>query len=162
MNPRMTATRRVSYPTDFEPTSGSISLQQVEIKGEVNYHGHTVSDPAVRQELTEITFATRHTVDVTSGDRNFVPKGGAKNSEHLKGDAADFHIHGLKDSTAFGSIMKNNVIAGGFKLLQHGPFTATEGPHLHLDRSPGSGGSPIFVVEGLTRQTKGMYSVVQP
>ncbi len=157
-----TATRRVSYPTDFEPTSGSISLQQVEIKGEVNYHGHSVSDPAVRQELMEISFATGRTVDVTSGDRNFVPKGGAKNSEHLKGDAADFHIHGLKDSTAFGSIMKNNVIAGGFKLLQHGPFTATEGPHLHLDRSPGSGGSPIFVVEGLTRQTKGMYSVVQP
>lgn len=83
-----TATRQILFPVDFDPTSGTVAMQSVQIQGRVDYHGHQVSDPAIRAELMEISFATGQTVNVTSGDRNFVPTGGAKNSEHLKGHAS--------------------------------------------------------------------------
>ena len=95
----------------------------------------------------EISTASGHTVDVSNGDRNFVPRGGAKNSEHVKGHAADFHILGLSDEKAFNMIKDKQIAAGGFKLISHGPSTATEGAHLHLDPSPGPKASARFVVE---------------
>jgi uncharacterized protein YcbK (DUF882 family) len=101
-------------------------------------------------------------VIVTSGDRSFVPKGGAKNSEHLKGHAADFHVRGMSDSKVFNDLKGGRALPNGLKLIEHGLFTTTEGPHLHLDTSPGLGATPRFVVEGLSRQTAGVYTVVQP
>jgi RHS repeat-associated protein len=157
-----TATREILFPVDLDPTSGTVAMQSVQIQGRVDYHGHQVSDPAIRAELMEISFATGQAVNVTSGDRNFVPRGGAKNSEHLKGHAADFHIGGTKDSAAFAKIGGNHLLPNGFKLIQHGQHTITEGPHLHLDTSPGRGAPSRYVTEGLTPQTRGIYTVVQP
>jgi RHS repeat-associated protein len=52
----------------------------------VEMNGHKVSDARVTKALSDISvYLGSDTVNVTSGDRNFVPKGGAKNSAHLKG-----------------------------------------------------------------------------
>jgi RHS repeat-associated protein len=48
----------------------------------VEMNGHKVSDPKVTKALAAISVYTgSSTVNVTSGNRNFVPTGGAKNSE---------------------------------------------------------------------------------
>jgi len=43
----------------------------------VEYNGHTVTDPSVKKALSDVSvYLGSSTVNVTSGDRNFVPDGG--------------------------------------------------------------------------------------
>jgi RHS repeat-associated protein len=123
-------------------------------------NGHTVTDSRVNSALSAISihFASS-TVNVTSGDRNFVPTGGAKNSAHLTGQAADFHIVGKSDSQVHQSLKdSNSPVSTGFRLIQHGPDTVTQGAHLHLD-SRNEGGRPTnYMHEGMTPSQKGVYS----
>ena len=120
----------------------------------VRYNGHVVSDSNVRAALEKISGATGRSVNVTSGDRNFVPAGGARNSDHLKKRVADFHLEGIADEGGFAEIRNKGAAIFGspmtFQLIRHGPHTQTEGAHIHLgdpeEGSPRCG----FWTEGLT------------
>ena len=75
--------------------------------------------------------APSDTVNVISGDRNFVPTGGARNSPHLTGEAADFHVVGKNDTQVDQSLKDStSPVNTGFRLIQHGPDTITEGAHV--------------------------------
>ena len=130
----------------------------------VSYNGYVVSDPQVRAELDKIAEVTGREVQVTSGDRNFVPRGGARNSDHLHKRAADFHLQGLTDEAAFAVLRTNAPTLFGkpmiFQLIRHGPHTQTQGAHIHLGRP--AEGSPRCGIwtEGLTPGNKGLYAKV--
>ena len=105
--------------------------------GRVNYGRYRVSDPLVRQVLERIAAQTGRTVILTSGDRNYVPRGGSRTSLHLLRRAADFKVQGMSLSSVF-SVIRNNrstILAGaGFEVIYHQPGTNTGGPHLHVGR----------------------------
>ena len=130
----------------------------------VRYNGYPVSDLDIRAKLETISEVTGRTVNVTSGDRNFVPAGGARNSDHLKKRAADFHLEGLPDEAAFDEIRIKHVtifgVAMGFQLIRHGAHTQTQGAHIHLGQP--EEGSPRcgFWTEGLTLSDRGHYRKV--
>ena len=127
----------------------------------VRYNGYRVSDPDVRAMLEKIADLTGRVVNVTSGDRDFVPAGGARNSDHLKKRAADFHLEGLTDEAAFAEIRtKRAAIFGAvmtFQIIRHGAYTQTQGAHIHLGQP--EEGSPRcgFWTEGLMPADKGHY-----
>jgi hypothetical protein len=127
----------------------------------VKYNGYQVSDAAIRACLERIADATGRVITVTSGDKDFVPSGGAKNSDHLHKRAADFHLEGLTDEVAFDEVRsKRSAIFSEpmiFQVIRHGPHTQTQGPHIHLGEP--AAGSPRcgFWTEGLTPSTKGHY-----
>jgi hypothetical protein len=148
-----------TVPADTEPTSGALSLQRIfpdqDTQPDVNYHEHTVSSAEARAMLDRISVQLNRPIDVTSGDRNYIPQGGAINSLHLQGRAADFHVRGMSDQEVFQALHGEvGSLDSGMHLLQHGPFTATEGPHLHLEYRGGKDPA-TFAVEGLTPQTRG-------
>jgi RHS repeat-associated protein len=130
----------------------------------VDMNGHKVSDPKVTKALAAISiYMGSATVNVTSGDRDFVPAGGAKNSEHLQGKAADFHVVGMTDSKADTELKDGaSPIADGYRLIQHGPDTQTQGAHLHLDSKNADGNPTVFMHEGMTPAQKGTYSNDNP
>ena len=130
----------------------------------VSYNGYTVSDPQVRAELDRIAEVTGRDVQVTSGDRNFVPRGGARNSDHLHKRAADFHLQGLTDEAAFALLRRDASTLFSrpmiFQLIRHGPHTQTQGAHIHLGR-PTEGGPRCGIwTEGLTPESRGHYDKV--
>jgi len=131
--------------------------------GIVNYHGHTVTNPTVKQKLTEISIQhASSTVNVSSGDRDFVPTGGSKTSAHLDGNAADFHVQGFTDSQVDANLKSSDSpVKTGFNVIQHGPDTATEGAHVHIDTENHGGASAptSFKHEGMSPETTGHYSV---
>jgi hypothetical protein len=137
----------------------------------VNYGQYRVGDKRLRDVLERIADETGHVVRVTSGDRDFVPKGGSPKSLHLINEAVDFHVEGLSDELAFTLIrMKRQRIFGDatddafrFQLLQHGANTETQAAHLHLGFVPEGfrSSSRGFLVEGLTPGTKGQYTRVE-
>jgi len=131
--------------------------------GIVDYHGHTVTNPLVKQKLTEISIQhASNTVNVTSGDRDFVPTGGSKTSAHLDGNAADFHVQGFTDSQVDANLKSSDSpVKTGFNVIQHGPDTATEGAHVHIDtENKGGPNAPTrFEHEGMSPETTGHYSV---
>ena len=124
----------------------------------VLYNSYHVSDEGVRQMLENISPVTGLTVYVVSGDRNFVPKGGAKKSDHLTGRAADFHLNGLSDEHAFALIRSKWIEIFGdhmeYQVIFHGSNTKTEGEHIHLGHptdkgrfgfwKENSGGNPLY------------------
>ena len=126
----------------------------------VDYNGHTVSDPRVREALDQISkYFASSTVNVRSGDRNFRPKGSPANSPHLTHQAADFHVVGQTDDQVKRSLKDPSMTEAlrGLRVLQHGPHTATEGAHIHID-SRGKTGQPArFMHEGMTPAGKGHY-----
>ncbi len=126
----------------------------------VEYNGHTVTDARVKKALAAVSvhFASS-TVNVTSGDRNFIPTGGATHSAHLTGQAADFHVVGRTDTRTDQDLKESiSPVSTGFRLIQHGPDTATEGPHLHLDSRNDVGQPTVFMHEGMTPKTTNVYS----
>lgn len=110
----------------------------------VNYGSYRVGDQRLRDVLERIADETSRVVRVTSGDRDFVPKGGSPRSLHLINEAVDFHIEGLADDQAFTLIrLKRQKIFGDakeddfrFQIVHHGPYTETQGGHLHLGYVP--------------------------
>jgi hypothetical protein len=106
-----------------------------------------VSNPTIRAALEEIARQTNSHVTVHGGDRAFNPSGSNNRSEHrldLGGrGAADFHLYyecgeRIADDEAvrrifYGGLNPNGGLPPGTRLIQHGPGTNTEGPHLHMD-----------------------------
>ena len=127
----------------------------------VKYNGHKVSDKSLQRALQDIANFFGKDVNVTSGDRDFVPTGGATNSMHLKGKAVDFHVEGMSDAAVFKTLSGDNSPVGqGFKFIRHGAYTVTQGAHLHLESGRPTNQPSEFVVEGLTPETKNKYSIV--
>ena len=137
----------------------------------VNYGRYIVSDQRLREALENIAMETGHVVRVTSGDRNFVPKGSSSKSLHNIKEAVDFHLDGLTDEEAFNQLrLKRTEIFGGttgpafrFQIIRHGPYTETQGAHLHLGYVPVDrvGNATGYLVEGLTSSGKGKYERVE-
>ena len=151
-------------PTTNNPgsldTRTMLTLSGVSVK----YNKHTVSDARVRQALDSVMMSYGRTVNVVSGDRDFVPKGGALKSPHLKGQAADFHVMGVADDTAFQKLQEaGSPVSDGLRLIKHGPFTQTEAAHLHVDSRNEADASTIFMTEGTAKTNTGVYTpVVKP
>jgi hypothetical protein len=126
----------------------------------VSSNGHTVTDPRVEKALSQISlYFASSTVNVTSGDRRFVPTGGARNSAHLTGQAADFHVVGMTDSQVDQGLKdSSSPVSTGFRLIQHGPDTITQGAHLHLDSRNDVGQPTVFMHEGMSPSQTGVYS----
>jgi muramidase (phage lysozyme) len=128
----------------------------------VNYLKAT-SDSHLKVVMERISELMGKTVNVHSGDRNFVPKGGSKTSLHLAHRAVDFHIADMSDSAVLQKILQNipKVFSKseGYEFIHHGAYTATGGPHLHIGHYDGGHkGQVIYKHEGLTPATKGVYS----
>lgn len=136
----------------------------------VNYGSYRVGDQRLRDVLERIADETSRVVRVTSGDRDFVPRGGAPDSLHLVNQAVDFHIDGLTDEQAFNLLrLKRSEIFGDgtgdsfrFQVIQHGSNTETQGPHIHLGIVPDGdrGKKRGFIVEGVTGSTRHRYITV--
>lgn len=93
------------------------------------------------------------------GDRNFVPHGGATNSAHLSGQAADFHVVGMTDSKADSELKQNaSPVADGFRVIQQGVDTVTEGAHIHVDSRSDPMKPTDFMNEGMSPQITGVYT----
>lgn len=130
----------------------------------VNYNGYTVSDNEVKNVLQAISDYFEADVNVTSGNRSTVPQGGSTTSLHLVSRAADFHVDGYDDGTAylhikvFASAMF--AMGNGYEFIRHGAYTQTGGAHLHLGRYGTAGtGYVKFKKEGLTSADKGVYTL---
>lgn len=122
----------------------------------VDYHGHKVSDPRVRSALNKLASELDTTVNVTSGDRNFVPKGGALHSLHLRGQAADFHVKGMTDDGVDQLLHQTHFKEfEGINVIQHGPYSQTEGAHIHIDSRNEPGTPTTFMHEGMVPGEKG-------
>jgi hypothetical protein len=117
-------------------------------RGRVNYNGHRVSDATLRRTLQQIADHFRWTINVTSGDRDYVPPGGSPNSLHLKHRAADFHVAGASDGHVFWSLhgLRHGLLRRDYEVIWHGPHTQTTGPHVHLGRY-GDGRASKFMIE---------------
>jgi hypothetical protein len=129
----------------------------------VNYNAKTVSDAEVKLVLESIAEYFGKDVNVTSGDRGTALNMGAgAKSLHLQNRAADFHVDGIDDGTAYLHI---KVYASQFfkkgeryEFIWHGPHTETSGQHLHIGRSStNADGYVKFVKEGITVEGKADY-----
>lgn len=137
--------------------NGTDSIHRGNGKGSISYNGKKVSDPALRNKLQQVAdFFGRH-ITVTSGDRDFVPKGGSKTSLHLEHRAVDLHVDGLSDAQVFSQLKSSGLLAKGFEVIRHGPYTATGGPHVHIGHYDNTSRASEFKVEGLTPGTGGTY-----
>ena len=126
----------------------------------VLYGRYQVSDRRVKDKLQHIAETLGRDIEVNIGDRNSIPKGSSSNSLHLLNEAVDFHVVGLSDAEAFQMMKQDRIAIFGperdeayrWQLIQHGQFTETGGPHLHLGFSPPNGPTVLrgFVTEGLS------------
>jgi hypothetical protein len=117
-----------------------------------------VSDAALQAKLQELADAFGWTINVTSGDRTSRPKGSPKGSLHLAKRAADFHVAGVSDAEVFADLEADPELFGtGYQVIEHGPFTATTGPHIHLGHYADDSHPTDFWVEGLTKRGRGKY-----
>lgn len=130
----------------------------------------TVSDGNLKTVIQRISNLLNKDIIVHSGDRDFVPPGGSKNSLHKAKRAADFHISGVSDGDGFAFCKQNmNSVfdaTEAYEFIHHGFYTGTGtqnpqtgagGQHLHIGHY-GRGSYVTFKVEGLTRATKNQYS----
>ena len=46
----------------------------------------------------------------------------------------------------------------GYRVIQHGPYTATEGPHIHINAKNGPDDPTDFMHEGMTPDQQRKYS----
>lgn len=132
----------------------------------VNYNGNTVSDEEVKKVLEAVSNFFQAPVTVTSGDRNFVPKGGSATSWHLSKKAADFHVDNNSDADVFRymKVFVSNFFKMGYRyeFIRHGDFTATTGAHLHIacKGTANDFGYAEFIEEGITSSTKNSYRTI--
>ncbi len=139
----------------------------------VSYGSHKVSDSPLRTVMQRIANTLKTDLIVTSGDRNYVPKGGSKNSLHLEKRAVDFHSRtkdlkklDLKKLKELYDLIKEKADKifdhdQAYELIIHGQYTGTGGPHLHIGRYFEGTKKPGLYLkeEGLTLGTKNVYSV---
>lgn len=131
----------------------------------VNYNGITVTDTEVKNTLQAIADYFEKNVNVTSGDRGTVlDMGGKEDSLHLQNRAADFHVEGIDDGTAYLYIKVYSSAMfskeHGYEFIWHGPHTETTGQHLHLGRyGSKTVGYVKFKKEGITPEGKSKYPV---
>lgn len=131
----------------------------------INYNGYTISDQIVKDVLQNIGDYFEADVNVTSGNRTTVPEGGSPDSLHLQNRAADFHVVGIDDGTAYLNLKNlgyDQVFKSGnnYEFIWHGTYTATGGQHLHIGRYGSSSiGKVKFKIEGTTPETKKVYTV---
>lgn len=127
----------------------------------VNYNNKTVSDENVKTVLQRVANQLKGDVNVFSGDRSAVPKGGSKTSHHLQGRAADFSVTGCTLQDVFANLKskKSDIFDSDkkYQVIHHGSHTATGGAHIHIGRYA-SGSGVSFLIEGLTAKTKGIYT----
>ncbi|MBS1793437.1 MAG: hypothetical protein JSS81_06260 [Acidobacteria bacterium] len=127
----------------------------------INFNGKTVSDTEIKNVLQAICDFFEADVNVTSGDRNYVPPGGSPTSMHLKNRAADFHVSGYDDGTVYMylKVFASAFFASGnnYEVIWHGIHTNTTGPHIHVARlgSTGEWGTVKFMREGTTSSNVG-------
>jgi hypothetical protein len=130
-----------------------------------------VSDPWLRRLLESVASLVGGNVTVHSGDRNFVPTGGSKTSQHLKGRAADLKVSGFTPKQVFDRVVAGASslpapMMGRYQVLYHGKHTSTEAEHVHvgryafLDQKKSERAGFDFWTEGLTVETSGKYSLV--
>lgn len=104
------------------------------------HYRREVSDGILKTVLENIAASLARDVKVTSGDRGHVPPGGSQTSLHLLKQAADLHVEGLDDWTAFISIRTKyqEIFVPGhvYEMILHGQYTGTDGAHVHLGRYP--------------------------
>jgi len=134
----------------------------------VEYNGHEVSDPRVKAGLEAISkYFASSTVNVRSGDRDYRPQGSPAHSPHLSHHAADIHVMGKTDDQVK-QMLKDPMMADalrGLRVLQHGPYTATEGPHIHIDSvdetgQPADANEPVeFMHEGMDAAGRNVYTI---
>ena len=127
----------------------------------VKYKPPVIGSSRIEAALSALSvFLASNIVRVTSGDRNFVPKGGARDSAHLTREAADFHVIGVSDSRAY-QVLKDSgsPLITGFRLIEHGTNTVTQGAHLHLDARNKVGQRTIFMYEGRNPSGRAVYTV---
>ena len=151
----------ITGPLPDAPAPAQASVPKA--PGVVNLNGHTVSNGRVKSALSAISqqFGSAP-VEVTSGDRDFIPKGGSVTSAHLDHNAADFHVSGSSDSRVDSELRSvDSPVKTGFNVIQHGTYTATEGPHMHIDtENPRGANAPTrFEHEGMSPKTSNHYSV---
>lgn len=130
----------------------------------VIYNGKKVSDVELRQTLERISELFDSTVVVTSGNRSHVPRGGSRNSWHLKNSAVDFYVKGysLEDVYFYLKVFHSKIFRGlgNYKVIHHGPHTKTTGAHIHLGKNPEVEQQTVkFVEEGLYPSTRGFYGL---
>lgn len=130
--------------------------------GIIKFNGKKVSDKNVVGLLEKISHHIGP-VNVTSGDRGHVPRGGSVTSLHLIHQAVDFWVSGVNLEDAFKKLIEKRglIFAGNHKyeVIHHGKYTHTGGPHLHIGRYP-TGKGVIFKQEGTTEANRGRYSIL--
>lgn len=125
--------------------------------GSITYNGKKVSDPVLRNKLEQVADFFGRNITVTSGDRDFVPKGGSRTSLHLAHRAVDLHVQGIPDSEVFSRLKSSGLLSNGYEVIRHGPNTATGGPHIHIGHY-GDNRSSQFKLEGVPgRAGAGQY-----
>lgn len=125
--------------------------------GSISYNGKRVSDPVLRGKLEQIADFFGRNITVTSGDRDFVPKGGSRTSLHLAHRAVDLHVQGVSDAEVFSRLKSSGILSNGYEVIRHGPNTATGGPHVHIGRY-GDARPSQFKLEGVPgRAGAGQY-----
>jgi hypothetical protein len=129
----------------------------------VNYNGHTVTDQEVKNVLQAICDFFEADVDVTSGDRKTVPTGGSNTSAHLDGRAADFHVSGYDDGTAYLylKVFAAAIFAGGnsYQIIWHGGLNPEIKAHLHIGKYAKTSdlwGYALFQQEGTKQSNIGI------
>jgi len=141
-----------------------IAPEKKERNGKVNYNGKTVSDKNIRDVLQRIADKLGADVNVTSGDRNYVPPGGSLRSDHLKKRAADFLVSGKSLKDVFEELRnsKSDIFDKDkrYQVIHHGKYTGTGGPHIHIGRQNRVPGIE-FKNEGVSPETKGRYNPVE-
>jgi len=135
-----------------------------ERKGKVTYNGKIISDENIRTVLQRIADKLEADVNITSGDRNYVPKGGSPRSDHLRKRAADFLVSGKSLQNVFEKLInkKTDIFDKdkSYQVIHHGKYTATGGSHIHIGHRDKALGVE-FKVEGLTPKTKGRYRRIE-
>ena len=125
------------------------------------------SDTQVKATFDGVAKSMNSTPVYTSGDRSAPAKGGSKKSDHMNKRGQDGHVKGKSDEATFQHVRDNQglIPATGFQVIHHGEFTETQGEHIHMGRAPD--GSPRnnraseLKVEGLTPETRGVYTTVE-
>ena len=130
-----------------------------------------VSDTWLKRFLAAVASVVGGNVTVHSGDRDFVPQGGSRTSQHLLGRAADLKVSGHTPKQVFDCLLAAAEglpapMLARYQILYHGTHTCTEAEHVHvgryafLDKRSKRAGFD-FWIEGTTQETTKKYKCVK-